>query len=102
VVLFEFYRYHWQSDCATASESESKVVLRQRCCKWSGDLSILSPVPLKGCSTVRLVGNRKRVLLEFCPSCLPLLARDYLPTLKMVGKFIGHCLNFPTIYTGEQ
>jgi hypothetical protein len=31
-----------------------------------------------------------------------LLARDYLQLLKMVGKFIGHCLNFPAIYTGEQ
>jgi hypothetical protein len=33
---------------------------------------------------------------------LALLARDYLQLLKMVGKFIGHCLNFPAIYTGEQ
>ena len=33
---------------------------------------------------------------------LSLLAREYLQLLKMVGKFIGHCLNFPTIYTGKQ
>ena len=33
---------------------------------------------------------------------LSLLARDYLQLVKMVGKFIGHCLNFPTIYTGKQ
>ena len=31
-----------------------------------------------------------------------LLARDYLEVLKMVGKFIDHCLNFSNIYTGEQ
>ena len=29
-----------------------------------------------------------------------LLARDYFQLVKMVGKFIGHCLNFPSIYTG--
>ena len=29
-----------------------------------------------------------------------LLARDYLLLLKMVGKFIGCCFNFPTIYKG--
>ena len=33
---------------------------------------------------------------------LTLLARDYFQLVKMVGKFIGHCLNFPSIYTGEQ
>jgi len=33
---------------------------------------------------------------------LSLLARDYLQLLKMVGKFIDHCLNFPTIFAGEQ
>ena len=37
-----------------------------------------------------------------CRFPFPLLARDYLQLLKMVGKFFDHCLNFPTIYTGEQ
>ena len=31
-----------------------------------------------------------------------LLARDYFQLVKMVGKFIGHCLNFPSIYTGDN
>jgi len=30
------------------------------------------------------------------------LARDYLKQLKMVGKFIDHCLNFPTIFAGNK
>jgi hypothetical protein len=33
---------------------------------------------------------------------LALLAPDYLQLLKMVGKFIDCCLNFPSIYTAEQ
>jgi hypothetical protein len=34
--------------------------------------------------------------------CQALLAPDYLQLLKMVGKFIDCCLNFPSIYTAEQ
>ena len=33
---------------------------------------------------------------------ITLLARDYLKQLKMVGKFIDHCLNFPTIFAGNK
>ena len=48
------------------------------------------------------ISNKERMNFVVYFSSIYRLAWDCLQLLKMVGKFIGHCFNFPTIYTGKQ